>query len=90
MFRQVLFLSSWPPDDADSAILCITYIQSGLCTLNVTKHEYCAIGGVAWLPNGKGFFSGGLDMRVLCWVSAYDPLTSVGGAVPLTLDSRLL
>lgn len=43
--------------------------QSGRCTLNVTGHEYCAVGGVAWLPDSAGFFSGGLDMRLLCWVS---------------------
>ena len=43
-------------------------VQSGLCRLNVTKHEFCAVGGVAWMTNSKGFFSGGQDARVLCWV----------------------
>lgn len=63
---------AWSPDDSMLLLgvecaVKVFDVQSGLCRLNVTKHEFCAVGGVAWMTNSKGFFSGGLDARVLCW-----------------------
>lgn len=63
---------AWSPDDTmlllgvENAVKIID-VLTGRCTLNVIRHDYCAVGGVAWLPNSAGFFSGGLDMRLLCW-----------------------
>jgi len=65
---------AWSPDDTMLLLgvecaVKIYDVQSGHCTLNVIKHDFCAVGGVTWLPNSSGFFSGGLDAKVLCWVS---------------------
>ena len=63
---------AWSPDDTMLLLgvecaVKIYDVQTAHCTLNVIKHEFCAVGGVAWLPNSQGFFSGGLDCNLLCW-----------------------
>lgn len=42
--------------------------------MDVVAHTDHAVGGVAWLPNSAGFFSGGLDGLIVCWVSAWPHL----------------
>lgn len=42
-------------------------LQTGTCIATLARHEY-TIGAVAWLPDGRGFVSGGMDSKILFWV----------------------
>jgi len=41
--------------------------QTGSCIATLARHEY-AIGALAWLPDGRGFVSGGMDSKLFFWV----------------------
>jgi len=43
-------------------------MQTGTCVETLEKHEY-QITSLCWLPDGKGFVSGGMDGRVQGYVS---------------------
>lgn len=41
--------------------------QTGVCIATLARHDY-AIGALAWLPDGRGFVSGGMDSKICFWV----------------------
>ncbi|BGP13752.1 hypothetical protein JCM10213v2_001690 [Rhodosporidiobolus nylandii] len=62
---------AWSPDDsilltAAETIIKMWNTETGTCIATLSRHEY-PIGALAWLPDGQGFVSGGMDNRVFFW-----------------------
>ncbi|GAA5960544.1 hypothetical protein JCM8115_003216 [Rhodotorula mucilaginosa] len=62
---------AWSPDDsilltAAEAIIKMWNTETGVCIATLARHDY-AIGALAWLPDGRGFVSGGMDSKICFW-----------------------
>lgn len=57
---MTLFYGNW-------GILFIIRIQTGLCIRSLEEHSE-TVTSLAWLPDGTGFISGGLDRKIIHWV----------------------
>ncbi|BGP45859.1 hypothetical protein JCM10450v2_001694 [Rhodotorula kratochvilovae] len=62
---------AWSPDDsilltAAEAVIKMWNTETGSCIATLARHEY-AIGALAWLPDGRGFVSGGMDSKLYFW-----------------------
>ncbi|GAA5822786.1 hypothetical protein JCM11251_004380 [Rhodosporidiobolus azoricus] len=62
---------AWSPDDsilltAAETIIKMWNTETGTCIATLSRHEY-PIGAVAWLPDGQGFVSGGMDNKIYFW-----------------------
>ncbi|GAA5894761.1 hypothetical protein JCM6882_006674 [Rhodosporidiobolus microsporus] len=62
---------AWSPDDsilltAAETIIKMWNTETGTCIATLARHEY-PIGAVAWLPDGQGFVSGGMDNKIFFW-----------------------
>ncbi|KPV75622.1 uncharacterized protein RHOBADRAFT_13767 [Rhodotorula graminis WP1] len=62
---------AWSPDDsilltAAEAVIKMWNTETGSCIATLVRHEY-AIGALAWLPDGRGFVSGGMDSKLFFW-----------------------
>lgn len=44
--------------------------QTGTCIVELEEHKY-AVNGLCWHADGTGFVSGGMDCKVVFWVSAF-------------------
>jgi hypothetical protein len=42
--------------------------QTGTCIAELEEHKY-AVNGLCWRADGTGFVSGGMDCKVVFWVS---------------------
>ncbi|GAA5862183.1 hypothetical protein JCM3774_004812 [Rhodotorula dairenensis] len=62
---------AWSPDDsillsAAETIIKMWNTETGVCIATLARHDY-AIGALAWLPDGRGFVSGGMDSKICFW-----------------------
>ncbi|GAA5848214.1 hypothetical protein JCM8547_004446 [Rhodosporidiobolus lusitaniae] len=62
---------AWSPDDsilltAADTIIKMWNMEKQSCIATLARHEY-PIGALAWLPDGHGFVSGGMDHKVFFW-----------------------
>ncbi|GAA5986718.1 hypothetical protein JCM11641_007751 [Rhodosporidiobolus odoratus] len=62
---------AWSPDDsvlltAAENVIKMWNTASGNCIATHSRHEY-PVGALAWLPNGQGFVSGGMDNKIFFW-----------------------
>ncbi|GAA6004705.1 hypothetical protein JCM10207_000988 [Rhodosporidiobolus poonsookiae] len=62
---------AWSPDDsilltAAETIIKMWNSETGTCIATLARHEY-PIGALAWLPDGQGFVSGGMDNKIFFW-----------------------
>ncbi|GAA5934008.1 hypothetical protein JCM1841_002048 [Sporobolomyces salmonicolor] len=62
---------AWSPDDsilltAAETVIKMWNTETGVCIATLSRHEY-PIGALAWLPDGQGFVSGGMDLKVYFW-----------------------
>ncbi|GAA5867882.1 hypothetical protein JCM1840_003474 [Sporobolomyces johnsonii] len=62
---------AWSPDDsilltAAETVIKMWNTETGVCIATLSRHEY-PIGALVWLPDGQGFVSGGMDLKVYFW-----------------------
>ncbi|GAA6062457.1 hypothetical protein JCM10212_005360 [Sporobolomyces blumeae] len=62
---------AWSPDDsvlltAAETVIKMWSLDQGRCIATLARHDY-PIGALAWLTDGQGFVSGGMDLKVYFW-----------------------
>ncbi|KZT09725.1 WD40 repeat-like protein [Laetiporus sulphureus 93-53] len=62
---------AWSPDDSILLTAAEQHIklwntQTGVCIRSLSAHQD-VVTALAWLPDGSGFFSGGLDRKIILW-----------------------
>ncbi|KAI8451671.1 WD40-repeat-containing domain protein [Phakopsora pachyrhizi] len=62
---------AWSPDDSvlltgSECTITMWNTKTGFCIATMVKHQY-DVSALSWLPDGKGFVSGGMDSDVLFW-----------------------
>jgi WD40 repeat protein len=62
---------AWSVDDSilltsSDSIIKMWYAKTGLCMRMLEVHSE-TVTSLAWLPDGSGFISGGLDRRIILW-----------------------
>ncbi|BGO89478.1 hypothetical protein NBRC10512_003937 [Rhodotorula toruloides] len=81
---------AWSPDDSillttAESIIKMWNTETGTCIATLARHEY-TIGAVAWLPDGRGFVSGGMDSKIFFWDLAGNVTAQLGRSPSRILD----